>query len=283
MKKLILYLILLLFGFNTKAQVIANFSISDSIICIYRGVILTDMSTPNGLTLEWDFGDGTVWVTTNPTVNHWYYTTGLFTIKLKVTDGIFSDSIVKNITVLGFPISDFSFSPINPTTNDTVQFTNLSTNANSYYWSFNYNYFIPDTNTSTLVNPKHLFDTAGTYFVSLIAINDSAQCSKDSILKQINVTNPISVEEFLNDIVSEPFPNPTNNEFQINYSITNTNEESSLYMYNNQGQKVKSIPLNPLINTVTISVKELPPGIYYYEVNSKNSNHTNFRKLIISR
>lgn len=54
-------------------------------------------------------------------------------------------------------------------------------------------------------------------------------------------------------------------------------------MYNNQGQKVKSIPLNPLRNTVNISVKELPPGIYYYEIYSKNSNHTNFRKLIISR
>lgn len=94
-------------------------------------------------------------------------------------------------------------------------------------------------------------------------------------------TNPISVEEYSNVIVSEPFPNPTNNEFQINYSITNTNEESTLTIYNNQGQKVKSIKLNPLHSTVSISVKELPPGIYYYQVNSKNSHHTNFRKLII--
>lgn len=282
MKKLGLCLILMLMVFNSNAQVTANFSMSDSVICIYRGVILTDMSTPNGLTLEWDFGDGTALVTTNPTVNHWYSTLGLFTIKLTVTDGIFSDSIVKNITVLGFPISDFSFTPINPTTNDTVQFTNNSSYANSYYWSFNYFNSI-DTSTSTLVHPKHLYDTAGTYYVSLIAINDSAQCSIDSTLRQIIVTNPISVEEFSKEMVSEPYPNPTNNEFRVNYSVTNIDEESSLNVYNNQGQKVKSIPLNPLQNTVNISVKELPPGIYYYEVNSKNSNHTNFRKLIISR
>jgi PKD repeat protein len=274
----------LLVGFNTKAQVIANFSMSDSISC-YRGFQFTDMSTPSGLPLKWEFGDGSTVITTNQIVWHNYNYAGIYAVKLIATNGIFSDSIVKNITILELPFSNFSYSPINPTTNDTVQFTNFSTNANTYYWNFNYFNSI-DTSSSTLENPKHLYDTAGTYYVTLYAINDSIPfplSCLDSMLKQIIVINPISVEEFLNDIVSEPFPNPTNNEFQINYSITNTNEESSLYMYNNQGQKVKAIKLNPLLNTVNISVKELPSGIYYYEVCSKNSNHTNFRKLIISR
>lgn len=283
MKKLILYLILLLFGFNTKAQVTANFSmIGDSINCTKRPIQFTDMSTPTGLTLEWDFGDGTVLVSTNPTIWHFYNTAGIYSIKLKVTDGAFSDSIVKNITILDFPISNFNFSPLNPTTNDTVQFTNLSTNANSYLWYF---YSYNPNDTCKLVNPKHLYDTVGTYLVYLIAFNDSLPypfCN-DTTVNQINVIYPISVEEFSKEMVSEPYPNPTNNEFRVNYSITNIDEESSLNMYNNQGQKVKSIKLNPLVNTVNISVKELPPGIYYYEVYCKNSNHNNFRKLIISR
>lgn len=280
MKKLGLCLILWLVVFNSKAQVTANFSMSDTVICTWGGVQLTNMSTPSGLTLEWDFGDGTVSPLTNPI--HFYNAAGagIYSIKLKVTDGVFSDSIVKNITVLAKPISNFSYSPINPTTNDTVQFTNLSTNANSYYWSFNFY-----NDTSTLLNPKHLYDTAGTFRVNLTAFNDSTpmfEC-RDTHTVQIIVTNPISVEEFSNNVVSEPYPNPTNNEFRVNYSVTNIDEESSLNMYNNQGQKVKSIPLNPLRNTVNISVKELPPGIYYYEIYSKKSNHTNFRKLIISR
>ena len=281
MKKLGLYLILWLVVFNCKAQVTANFSMTDSIDC-RRPIQFTDMSTPSGLTLEWDFGDGTVLITAGPLYWHYYNTAGIYSIKLKVTDGVFSDSIVKNIDIREFPLSFFSYFPSNPTTNDTVQFTNLSANANSYLWYF---YSYNPNDTCKLVNPKHLYDTAGTYWVYLIAFNDSLPypACNDTNVKQINVTNPISVEEFSKEMVSEPYPNPTNNEFQINYSIINTNEESSLYMYNNQGQKVKSIPLNPLINTVTISVKELPPGIYYYEVNSKNSNHTNFRKLIISR
>lgn len=287
MKKLILYLILLLAVINTKAQVIANFSISDSISC-YRGFQFTDMSTvgSSGGVLKWEFGDGfTLITTTNQIVWHNYSTVGIYEVKLIATDGVISDSIVKNITILKLPISHFNYSPINPTTNDTVQFTNLSTDANTYYWDFNYFNTI-DTSSSTLANPKHLYDTAGTYYVKLYAINDSVPYPSsclDSVLKQIIVTNPISVEEFSKEMVSEPYPNPTNNEFRVNYSVTNIDEESGLNVYNNQGQKVKSIPLNPLQNTVNISVKELPPGIYYYEIYSKNSNHTNFRKLIISR
>lgn len=68
MKKLFFYLILLLVGFNTKAQVTANFSMSDSIDCIYGHLQLTDMSTPSGLTLEWDFGNGYIMTTASQIV-----------------------------------------------------------------------------------------------------------------------------------------------------------------------------------------------------------------------
>lgn len=286
MKKLILYLILLFVGINTKAQVTANFSMIDSIDC-QRMIQFTDMSTGGGSggVLNWEFGDGFTMITTsNQIVWHYYSTVGIYAVKLKVTDGVgvFSDSIVKNIDIREFPLSFFSYFPSNPTTNDTIQFTNLSTNANSYLWYF---YSYNPNDTCKLVNPKHLYDTVGTYYAFLIAFNDSLPypfCN-DTTAKQIIVINPISVEEFSNENVSEPYPNPTSNEFRVNYSITNIDDESTLNVFNNQGKNVKAIKLNPLVNTVTISVKELPPGIYYYEVNSKNSNHTNFRKLIISR
>lgn len=171
MKKLLFYLILLLVGFNTKAQVTANFSMSDSVFCTYEIVQLTDMSSPSGLTLEWDLSDGNTLYpyATYPIVYALYYAAGTYAIKLKVTDGVFTDSIVKNITILDHPFANFSYFPSNPTTNDTVQFTNLSTHANSYHWNFNWQM----NDTSTLENPKHLYDTAGNYYVWLVAINDS--------------------------------------------------------------------------------------------------------------
>src|SRR5688572_5770406 len=45
----------------------------------------------------------------------------------------------------------------------TVQFTNSSTGAVSYYWD------LGNGNTSTLINPVNVYTTPGTYTVSLIA------------------------------------------------------------------------------------------------------------------
>ncbi len=45
-------------------------------------------------------------------------------------------------------------------------FTNLSTGANSYQWTFG------DGGTSTLTNPTHQYTTAGTYTITLVALTD---------------------------------------------------------------------------------------------------------------
>lgn len=54
---------------------------------------------------------------------------------------------------------------------DTVHFQNLSNGGVSYYWDFQ------DGNTSTDVEPLHVFDSAGTYHVMLVAL-DSISCNK---------------------------------------------------------------------------------------------------------
>ena len=57
----------------------------------------------------------------------------------------------------------------------TVDFTNTSFYANSYYWDFG------DGNTSTVSNPSHTYTSFGTYTVSLIA---SGPLGTDSIVYQ---------------------------------------------------------------------------------------------------
>ena len=49
-----------------------------------------------------------------------------------------------------------------------VHFTNLSTNATSYYWTFG------DGGTSTLANPTHYFPYTGSFTVTLIAYDSTA-------------------------------------------------------------------------------------------------------------
>ena len=51
--------------------------------------------------------------------------------------------------------------------NSPISFINTSTGASSYYWDFG------DGNNSTATNPTHVYNTPGTYTVTLYATNDN--------------------------------------------------------------------------------------------------------------
>jgi len=66
------------------------------------------------------------------------------------------------------PVTQFTYRPANPSSGQSVQFTDLSSNApTSWSWSFG------DGGTSTLQNPTHVFSAGGSYRVTLIASNAS--------------------------------------------------------------------------------------------------------------
>ena len=79
-----------------------------------------------------------------------------------------------NINITGtpsasLPTADFSGSPTTICAGQTVTFTNLSSGATSYSWTFTGG--TPATSTAT--NPTVTYNTAGTYTVSLTATNGS--------------------------------------------------------------------------------------------------------------
>jgi len=64
------------------------------------------------------------------------------------------------------PVASFSYTPVAPAVNQSVQFTDTSTNyPTSWFWSFG------DGTVSRFRDPSHRFLTAGTYTVALTAIN----------------------------------------------------------------------------------------------------------------
>jgi PKD repeat protein len=114
----------------------------------------------------------------NPTIS--YATAGTYTITLTAigTSGCTATS-TQTVTVLAKPTASFSANNVNGcTTNNTVSFTNNSSNANSYSWSFG------DNIGSTLTNPTHQFASQGSYQITLIAFNNNA-CS-DTARQTIN-------------------------------------------------------------------------------------------------
>lgn len=83
------------------------------------------------------------------------------------------------------PVADFTWAPANPTTDDNVQFTDLSIDPVGYIvnWSWDFG----DGTSSYDQDPTHQYSTPGTYTVSLSVIdNDGAD---DSVSKDVEVSN----------------------------------------------------------------------------------------------
>ncbi len=78
------------------------------------------------------------------------------------------------------PVPSFNTNQTSGCSPLTVQFTNTSINASSYYWDFG------NGNTSILINPSNVYSNAGIYNVKLIAIGANGQT--DSVLSSNLIT-----------------------------------------------------------------------------------------------
>jgi len=64
---------------------------------------------------------------------------------------------------------DFSYSPTSPAAGEVVTFTNASTGADDYYWSFG------DNGTSTTSSPTHIYRKKGKYTVTLTIVRNKVE------------------------------------------------------------------------------------------------------------
>ena len=146
---------------------------------------------PDGeiVSYRWDFGDGTTG--SGITVTHTYNDSGSYTVTLEVKDNRgATDSTSRTVTVSegagGRPRADFTFSPPDPTTGDTIQFTDQSTDPDgeivSWSWDFG------DGSTSLQQNPTHRYASPGDYTVTLTVMDDDGLT--DSTSKVVSVSSP---------------------------------------------------------------------------------------------
>lgn len=131
-----------------------------------------------GLSWLWELGDNGATSTAFEPV-YTYNQVGSYNVRLIAYDSTTCNKVDTSayftITVYPLPTANFTWSPNPPTENTITQFTNLSVGATRYLWNFG------DGETSTDVNPSHLFNKTDTFAVSLIAFND-ADCSDTIIL-----------------------------------------------------------------------------------------------------
>jgi PKD repeat protein len=99
------------------------------------------------------------------------------------------------------PDAEFAYSPPTPTTQDTIQFTDISTDPDGYITSWSWNF--GDYSTSTLQNPSHTYTDDGVYNVSL-TVTDNYGVSTE-ITQFISVLNvaPTANFEYFPDIPTD--------------------------------------------------------------------------------
>ncbi len=121
-----------------------------------------------------------------------------------------------------FPVADFTFI----SNGLTIDFTDASFAASSWYWTFG------DAGNSFLQNPSHTYASPGAYQVCLVATNN---CGQDIKCDTIGVFPP-GFDEKHNAISFTAYPNPTQKEvtvmlkmnFESDITITITNPEGNV-------------------------------------------------------
>jgi PKD repeat protein len=137
-------------------------------------VQFTNRSTGNITAYNWDFGDGNTSTLISPT--HTFTTVGSYNVILQVTGQGGVSTVVRQITVsnpeVPAPIASFEADPSSGQTPLTVTFRNTTQGqVTQYLWDFNGDSITDSVDTS----PTHIFDAAGTYAVSLVAIGPGGQ------------------------------------------------------------------------------------------------------------
>lgn len=235
---------------TTKSSVpVSDFKYEQDTISPLK-VVFTDDSKNAPDTWNWDFGDGAVSILQNP--EHIYADTGLYAVKLKVTNSSGADSMIRIVHVkpnTAAPRSGFIYtlSGLN------VFFKDTSANyPTSWNWDFG------DGITSTDQNPWHAYASAGTYNVCLKASNATGE---DSICKDVMITVAgIESSEFVWNIS----PNPASDVLFVHLPVQ---PGYRLSLINMLGQEY--IPeIKAAGEYLEADITSIEPGMYVVKVQS---------------
>ncbi|MCB9360401.1 MAG: DUF4886 domain-containing protein [Flavobacteriales bacterium] len=178
-----------------------------------------------------------------------YIPSGISTIEALNIQTIASNTVLDSLDLWRInankPVADFSYSG-----NGMVNFTNASTNGETYFWDFG------DGNTSTLESPTNTFSAPGNYVVELVTFSIDS-CFSDTITKNVNVINTGIVDGARTSNFAI-FPNPANEKIKIQ----STENYTSINIIDVTGKIVKQFS-KPLTE---IDVSSLNKGIYFVQI-----------------
>jgi len=188
-------------------------------------------SSSNASSYSWNFGDGNSSADINPT--HTYGADGVYTVTLTATNACGSVTTTSTVTIVTPPLAGFIANNTNGCAPLTVQFTNTSSpNATTFNWTFAGG----DPATSTATNPTVVYNTPGTYSVTLVASNSAGSSTIiQTNLVTVNTTPTVGFSSSVNGLVA---------------TFTNSSSNANSYSWN-FGDGNNSTVANPVHNYAT--------------------------------
>lgn len=224
--------------------------LNDSLTVCTDPITLNAGNTP-GATYSWSTGASTNSI--NVTMP------GTYTVAVTDACGTANDTTV--VTYESMPTAGFT----NTISFLTVTFANSSAGALSYAWDFG------DGNTSTDMNPIHIYAMDGSYTVELIAYGE---CTNDTSTQTV-IVSTVGVAGPQNGGTIAIYPNPSAGNLNVSLDgISGT--DLSIVVYNLSGQTVaeRTLDLNGKLHVEEMDLSTAPKGIYFLSIRGTEVNHT---------
>jgi len=230
---------------ESEPEPTASFTPSKTAAEVGENITFTNNSL-NATTYEWDFDDGTTSTAENPT--HAFSESGIFTVELTAKGAGGTHSTTKDISIEDpEPVADFTPSKTSAYVGETITFTNQSLNASTYAWDFG------DGGSSTIQNPTHVYNTAGTFTVVLTATGPGGE---NSTSKNITITHAPPVAGFtMSHTTAEAGT-------LISFTNTSVNATSYYWDFGDGGTSTSANPTHTYISAgdYTITLEAEGPG-----------------------
>jgi PKD repeat protein len=171
------------YTFRFNPNPLAAFSASD--VCDGSTVFFKNNSviSEGTMSYQWNFGDGYQAFAVNPF--HIYDSAGVYDVSLRVASGFgCTDTVTASVTVLASPEVDFAVDPFY-CDGDSLHLNGIASmpggSVTEYLWDFG------DGNTSTALNPTHVYAEPGTYQIRFEVEGDNGCVKSQSETVEIGV------------------------------------------------------------------------------------------------
>lgn len=216
-----------------------------------------------GVSYQWNFGDGNSSNESFP--YHAYDSIGNYNVSVVVTNGCgLTETYSENITVLDGVEGGINIPAMDTTDKllPCVNYTFEGYGGEAYSWNFG------DGNTGTGSETAHAFDSAGTYYISVIITNECG--NEETFTKKVVIQGACtSIEDVFAGNVLKIYPNPANNYVNLEYSLDRASLVST-EIYDLYGRRILNVSDAKLpgkhIRLINLQDLNVSEGIYIVRV-----------------